>query len=208
MDETRITEHPTDTALAAWVDERAGDDVVAVHLAACAGCRERAAALEDVVTALRAEPAPPDPAALARNRAGIEERIGAGDRVRLLRPRSFWWVPTAAAAAIAVLFLARNGSERPPADPVPAVESAARLDPLPVVAAAEEAAAEAASLMEADLPADPGAEITDMELTVLESDPLPGAGIADFDLVEDFEGLAPDDQDAVLMELATTDFEL
>ena len=207
MDETRITEHPTETALAAWVDERAGDDIAA-HLAACAGCRERVAALVDVVTALGAEPAPPDAAALARNRARIEGRIGAGHQLRPLRSRSFWWIPTAAAAAIAVLFLARNGSERPPAEPAPATESAALQGPLPVVVAAEEAAEEAATLVQADLPADPGAEITDMELTVLESDPLPGAGIADFDLVEDFEGLAPDDQDAVLMELATTDFEL
>ncbi len=206
--------HPTDMALAAWVDERTGEDVLAPHLAHCAACRERVAGFERVVAALGATPAAPDPAALAAGRERILAALGARPAApggaHRLRARALWWTPIAAAAVLAALVLLRGGEtgKTPPTDTAT----------LPVIAAAQRAADETAAALEAE-PAETvdsasvGATdsgLAGVELAILDpsGDPLPGAVIADFDLADEFSGLAAEEQEAVLAELGASDFEL
>lgn len=218
-------EHPTDEALAGWVDARIGRDgdpsgsapSVTAHLAGCASCRARVAALQDVVAALRAEPPPPDPAALAERKTRVLETVGGMASARDRRARR-WWIPAAAAAALVGLLVARGGELERPAAIADRAEDAASL---PVVAAADRAAAEVAAAIEANdavsagmptpvevPPPDLGSSGADIAVLDLASVPMPGAAIVDAELAEEFAALPAEDQQAILTELGAVEFEL
>jgi hypothetical protein len=207
-DDREIRGHPTDAALAAWVDERSGGAALAGHLDTCAPCRDRVASLEGVVAAVAAAPAPLDPAAAAASRQRILAALAARPEIHpMKRParRSFriWWIPTAAAAALA-LFLVQRAVET---DRAPVADATIPEPTLPVVALAEKAAEDVAVALETE----PQAEaVSGEEIAVLEAaaEPLPGAGISDYTIIEEFESLEPEDQEAVLMELAASEFQL
>ena len=232
-----LREHPSDEALAAWVDARIGgeEDLVragrrlADHLAGCPACRARVIALESVVASLRAAPEPPAESELARRRERVLAAIEPPVPAFASRVRRWWWMPTAAAAAVAVLLVALSREERAPVASAPdaVAEQAAEADTasLPVVAAAEAAAGEALEVLPLD-PAEPeivegptgvdpstnedtsGAGLGEVAVMDPTSAPMPGAALSDGSLTDEFLGLAADDQNAILDELAAMDFQL
>jgi hypothetical protein len=234
--ENETRNHPSDEALAAWVDARIGGEEeladigrgVAAHLVDCPVCRERVHALEAVVASLRTEPPAPAPAELAAWRAELLEVIEGLPRARVSPLRRWWWIPTAVAATLAVFLLARPGDDGPgtrnvaerPAAVRPAVTEST---PLPVVAAAQEAADEAARAMALE-PALPESvegptdvdrstipdETTLTEVAVLDPStaPMPGAALGDALFDAEFAALLAEDQEAILDELAAMEFQL
>lgn len=228
--------HPADEALAAWIDARIGGEGelveigrgVAGHLADCPECRERVRELEAVVAALRAEPPAPTPAELAAAKARVARAIETSRRGRVSPLRRWWWVPAAAAAALAVLLLARPGDDRPDmravAEGPPGARTAeTETAPLPVVAAAQDAADEAARAIGLETGVPETVEgPTDVELSTMSDEtalgevavldpstaPLPGAALADAALGTEFAALGANDQEAILDELAAMEFQL
>ena len=215
MHEMEPGAHPTDEALAGWVDARIGHDgdppesvpSVTAHLADCDRCRARVTALEDVIAVVRAEPHAPDPAALAESRVRILDAVAAsGSSIAQSRSRASWWIPLAAAAALAALLVLKPfGEERPVevADRPAAERGTEDVRPtLPVVAAAEEAADLAAEEIEV-VP-----ELEFVEPSTAVDIPSPGASLADVALADEFATLSTEDQDAILEELAAVEIEM
>lgn len=215
-------DHPSDEALAAWVDARIGGEnelvemarAVTPHLADCAECRARVQELESVVAMVRARPAAASTEALALRKARVMEAIGRGARIRPIRSRAWWLAPAIAAAALAVVLIMRQeGDERVPSGVVdrtagivertPA-ESAAPVTetPLPVVSAASAAADEAAAAIAAASDAPDGA------VTLDPAEAPASETLGDVTLVDEFASLSPEDQEAILDELAAMEFEL
>jgi hypothetical protein len=214
MHELEPGAHPNDEALAGWVDARIGHDgdpsesapSVTAHLVECDRCRARVAALEDVVAVLRAEPPAPHPAAMAESRMRIHEAVAAsGPSLARRRSRVSWWIPLAAAAALAALLVLKPfGEERPVvvADrPAPERATEVTRPTLPVVAAAEEAADLAAEEIEIVPESESVEPSTGVDI------PTPGASL-DVALADEFATLSAEDQDAILEELAAVELEM
>ena len=225
--EQQKSAHPTEVDLVAWIDEPgARVTEVAAHVEACAACRVRIRELEATRAVLALDPEMPSGAVFAAQRERILAAIGEPSQVaqggRVVGGLG-WLVPLAAAAAIAVFVLVGRDQEpiAPPtagtdAEPVIAA-SPAEESPLPVVARAREAAEEAAASL---VPADDDAEAASVSAEAIDEDALDAALAAaeplappvsvELSLTTEsrFADLAEEDQDAVLLELAGTDFDM
>jgi anti-sigma factor RsiW len=220
-EEIDTQQHPSEEALAAWVDARIGADSelvemarsVTPHLADCPACRARVQELESVVALVRARPAIPTADAFALRKARVLEAIERNASVQPMRSRAWWWVPAVAAAALVALLIGLpEGDERVPsgivdrsaADRTAPAESTAPAteESLPVVAAASAAADELATMIEDADDAEEGAAVFDpVEEPASES-------LGDVTLVDEFASLSPADQQVILDELAAMEFEL
>jgi hypothetical protein len=216
--------HPTDLELAAWADEpetRAAD--AQAHVEGCSPCRERIAQLAATRAALALDPPMPSAAAFAAQRGRILEAIGAALQVeggRVVR-RIAWLAPLAAAAVIAAIVLVGRNDEPPvpgTADGGPETAPAVVAALLPVVADAREAAEDAAAAI---VPEDASiSEVTVVPSEAFDEDVLDAALAAAEPLAppisieraatteSHFAELDEEEQDAVLLELASADFDL
>ncbi|HYO46064.1 MAG TPA: hypothetical protein VEY33_05190 [Gemmatimonadota bacterium] len=198
--------HPADSELAAWVDEpESRAAAVEAHVEGCGRCRERLAELALTRAALALDPPIPSEAAFAAQRERILAAIGAVPRTgggRVVH-RIGWLVPLAAAAAIAAIVLVSR-TEGPDVT-------------LPVVVDAREAAEDAATgIVPTDVPA---TEITVVPSEAIDEDLLDAALAAAEPLLPPisversmttearFADLAEEEQAAVLLELASADFD-
>lgn len=198
--------HPTDLELAAWADEpetRAAD--IEAHVEGCISCRGRIAELAVTRAALALDPPMPSEAAFVEQRERIFAAIGAPPRAkggRVVR-RIAWLAPLAAAAAIAAIVLvSRTDGPRAPgtADAGPETTPAVAATTLPVVADAREAAEDAASeAFDEDA----------LDAALAAAEPLaPPISIERAAMIESrFAELPEEEQDAVLLELASVDFD-
>lgn len=221
--------HPADSELAAWVDEPdARSAAVEGHVAGCHRCREWLAELAETRAALAHDPPMPSEAAFVAQREQILEAIGASPRAERGRivGRLAWLIPLAAAAAIAAIVLvgrtdpdeprtADVGAETAPATgAAPASERA----PLPVVADAQDAAEDAAAvIVPADASTSKGAIVPSepideeaLDAALAAAEPLaPPLSIERSAAIEsEFAQLPEEEQSAVLLELASADFDL
>jgi hypothetical protein len=216
--------HPTDLELAAWADEpetRAAD--AQTHVEGCSPCRERLAELAATRAALALDPPMPSAAAFAAQRGRILEAIGAAPHAaggRVVR-RIAWLAPLAAAAAIAaVVLVGRNDGPRAPATADAGSETASTVAraTLPVVADAREAAEDVAAAI---VPTDASmSEVAVIPSEAIDEDVLDAALAAAEPLAPPisieraattesrFAELDEEEQDAVLLELASADFDL
>lgn len=219
--------HPTELELAVWVDEQeARATAFQAHVESCDRCGERIAELEATRAALALDPPMPSDAAFAAQREQILAAIGAVPHVGLggLVRRIGWLVPLAAAAAIAAIVLigptdreprtADGGGETTVTDTAPASGRA----PLPVVANAEDAAEDAAAVVgpvgtsttgDAVAPSEPiDEDALDAALAAAEPLAPPIAVERTATLESEFAALSEEDQSAVLVDLASADFDL
>lgn len=218
-------------SLAEGVEPGNGDRV---HLEACEACRARLEATRAVLGALADDPPMPDEATFAARRARIREAIDGSRRpaARLhpVRARARWWIPLAAAAALATILVTRPSPEtegpgvatRAATDDPVSVQSPPVEEPeLPVLAEADRAVAEATRDLEVDgAITDDGAdeetihvpdridvEAIDLVLEDLETtDPILSSGSDENDrllLEERFASLPVDDRAAILNDLST-----
>jgi hypothetical protein len=184
--------HPSDTELAAWVDDpgREPADLTA-HLAGCAGCRDKIASLRAVRAAIALDPPMPSEAEFAAQRERILATIEGAPRERggrVIR-RLGWLVPLAAAAGVAAIVLVER-ADKPETAP-PREE---------VFAEAEAAAREAAAL---------AVDGEALDAALAASDPLSPPAIERAVAIEDeFALLSETEQSAVLRDLERSDFDL
>lgn len=215
---TETSRHLTDEEIVTRLDEPDPPREARAerHLATCAPCRVRLAAMEDLFAGLRADPPPAGEAELAARRDRILAAVATRPPVRRL-PRWTVWVPLTAAAAVAAFLIGspfgspredRSGASalrvEAPGDP-PATAPAAGAT-LAVVAeasrAAEEVLAEAGTRGARGLvhapPIDAGLPVGSLALDDEER----------IVLQEEFAALPTEDREAILEELATVSFEL
>jgi len=227
MTNNRMQEtHPADSELAAWVDEpESRATAVETHVESCSRCRERLADLARTRAALALDPPMPSEAAFAAQRERILEAIDAAPRAgggRVVR-RIAWLVPLAATIALIVLVGRTEGPDQPRtadagADTAPDVEAAAATEPtLPIFADAREAAEDAAAVI--------AAVASTSEIAIVSSEPIdedaldaalaaaeplaPPLSIERSAAIEsEFAQLPEEEQSAVLLDLASADFDL
>ncbi|MGH7565254.1 MAG: anti-sigma factor family protein [Gemmatimonadota bacterium] len=230
MTSNRMQEtHPADSELAAWIDEpESRATAVETHVESCSRCRERLADLARTRAALALDPPMPSEAAFAAQRERILEAIDAAPRAgggRVVR-RIAWLVPLAAAATIAAIVLVgRTESPDQPrtadagAETAPDVEAAAATGQptLPIFADAREAAEDAAAVIAAlastsEIAAVPSEAFDEdaLDATLAAAEPLaPPLSIERSAAIEsEFAQLPEEEQSAVLLELASADFDL
>lgn len=210
--------HPTDFELALWDDEpEARQEDIRAHVEGCARCGERLAELAQTRAALALDSPMPSEAAFAAQRERILAAIDAAPRAgrgRVVR-RIGWLVPLAAAAAIAAIVLigrtdnpdeprtASVGAETAPATgAAPASEQA----PLPIVADAQDAAEDAAAVIVPSEAIDE--DLLDAALAAAEPLAPPLSIERSVSIESEFAQLPEEKQSAVLLELASADFDL
>lgn len=221
--------HPTDFELALWDDEpEARPEDIRAHVEGCARCGERLAELAQTRAALALDSPMPSEAAFAAQREQILAAIDAAPRAgrgRVVR-RIGWLVPLAAAAAIAAIVLvgrtdpdeprtADAGAESAPAT---GAASASERALLPVVADAQDAAEDAvAVIVPADASTSEGAivlsepideDVLDAALAAAEPLAPPLSIERSASIESEFAQLPAEEQSAVLLELASADFDL
>jgi anti-sigma factor RsiW len=199
--------HPSDIELAAWVDDPgAAGASLAGHVARCEACRETVARIEATRDALALAPPMPSEAEFAAQRARIAAAIGGGSAARRPFRRIAWLAPLAAAAGIAaVVLLGRRGPEAP--------DSPAGAGTIPLVADARSAAelAVTAILPDEGVVVVPSEAIDDRLLeAALSAEPLapPTSVEASMTMESRFAELDEEGQSAILLELASADFDL
>lgn len=197
--------HLTDEEILRWVDE--GDEPrdvrVREHLDRCEECRARSAGMEELVSALAAEPPPMTDAEMAAQRERIRAAVRSRPRGSVKRrSRRQVWLPAVAAAGIAALLLWAPREDRNPATS-PSADAPAGTG-LPVVAQATRAAEEIVAAA-----GDPGlaeelveSASTDIPATAtpIDDDWNPG-----LELEREFTALPREDREAILTELASLD---
>jgi len=213
--------HPTDLELAAWVDEPGTVATgVARHAEGCDACRERTREIAAARVALALDPPMPSAAEFAAQREQILIAIGAERPARgVVVRRLAWLAPLAAAAAIAaVVLMGRTGGPGEPttadAGPEAATTAEGARTPLPLVADAREAAELAATAIVPDsgavvVPSE-AIDADALEAALSAAEPLapPSSIEASMTAQSRFAELTEEDQSAVLLELASADFDL
>ncbi len=192
MTDHPTTDHPSDERLVGRLDGASGDAALEAHLAACPACHARAAELERLWTALRAEPPTVTPEVFAAQRARIQATLAR--RSPTATPHRPAWRRTAwaslAAAAVVAAILVLVPRDHPG---------------LSVLAQADSAAARAAATMT------PSSGALADDSMAEEPDPWSLAAVPGYEsarLEESFSNLSEADRAAILRELAEEPSEL